>query len=319
MPTYAVTGASGRFGRLVVEDLLARGVRGADIVAIARTVAKVSDLGERGVEIRQADYARAETLPAALAGVDRVLLVSGSEPGQRIAQHTAVIEAAKAAGVERILYTSMLRADTTASPLAPEHRATEQALMSSCLAFTLLRNSFYIENYTSQLAQYLQRGEIVGAAGSGRVSGAVRADFAAAAAAALTRDCRGNVVHELGGTPFTFAELAATITDVTGARVVYRDLSPTDLAAALQAAGLDARTAALASATGESIARGELETTSEDLTRLLGRPSTTLAQATRTAYAGLSMTSTSPAAATAQAPAAVSRSSPATAAVGEPS
>jgi NAD(P)H dehydrogenase (quinone) len=284
MPTYAVTGASGHLGRLVVEDLLARGVPAADIVAIVRTPAKAADLAERGVDVRHGDYSRPDTLSAALAGVRRLLLVSGSEPGRRVAQHTAVIQAARAAGVERILYTSILRADTSTNPLAPDHNATEQILLRSGVPSTRLRNSWYIENYTAQLDQYLESGEIVDDADSGRISGALRVDYAAAAGAALTEDVAGDIVYELGGTaPFTLAELADTITEVTGTKVLYHDLSPAEFVVALQRAGLDPGVAVFLADIGESIAHGDLETTSDDLTRLLGRPSTPLAEAIRAA------------------------------------
>ncbi|PRX96751.1 SDR family oxidoreductase [Allonocardiopsis opalescens] len=285
MPAYAVTGASGPFGRLVVESLLERGVPAADIVAVARTEAKAADLARRGVEVRQADYSRPDTLPPALAGVRRLLLVSGNEPGRRLAQHRAVIDAAAAAGVERLAYTSVLRADTTANPLAPDHKATERALAASGLPATVLRNGWYIENYTDAVDRYLAHGEIVGAAGQGRVSGATRADYAAAAAAALTGDEGGTTVYELGGAPFTFTELAAAVTAVTGTEVAYRDLSAADYAAVLRATGMDAGTAEFVASIDASIARGELETGSEDLPRLLGRPATPLAEAIRAARA----------------------------------
>ena len=283
MPTYAVTGATGHLGRLAVAELLSRGVPAADVVAVVRTPEKAADLAEQGVQVREGDYSRPETLPAALAGADRLLLVSGSEPGQRVAQHTHVIEAAQAAGVQHLVYTSILRADTTGNPLAGEHRATEEVLRASGLSAAVLRNGWYTENYTDQLGQYLERGEVLGAAGSGRVSAAPRADYAAAAAAALLEGAEG--VFELGGPAFDFPELARTISEVTGRRVVYRDLPPAEFAAALQQVGLDAGTAGFVAALDESIARGELETDSDDLARLLGRPATPLADVVRAARA----------------------------------
>lgn len=279
MPTYAVTGASGHLGRLVVEHLLARGVPASEVVAVVRTPSRATDLAERGVVVREGDYARPETLSDALAGVRKVLLVSGTEVGRRVAQHTAVIEAARAAGVERVLYTSILDADTTANPLAPDHRGTEAALRASGVPFTVLRNGWYTENYTARLAEYLERGEIVSAAGTGRVSAATRDDYAAAAAAALLSEDPGDVVLELGGPSFSFDELAATISDVTGRPVTHRPLPVADLVEVLGAAGLDAGTAGFVAALDESIARGELETPSEDLSRLLGRPATPLRDA----------------------------------------
>ncbi|MEU4365308.1 SDR family oxidoreductase [Promicromonospora sp. NPDC023987] len=281
MTVYAVTGATGRLGRLVVEELLSRGVPASDLVAVVRTPSKAADLAERGVQVREGDYSRPDSLPGALAGVQRLLLISGSEPGGRVAQHTAVVDAAKAAGVERITYTSILKADDTSNPLAGEHQASEQVLRASGIPVTLLRNGWYTENYTEQLEQYLQRGEIVGAAGGGKVSAASRADFAAAAAAALLADGEGDVVHELGGPAFDFTELAATISDVTGTKVAYRALSVADYEAELQQHGLDAGTAGFVAAIDASIAAGDLETGSDDLARLLGRPATPLADVVR--------------------------------------
>ncbi|WP_410812676.1 NAD(P)H-binding protein [Micromonospora sp. 067-2] len=285
MPTYAVTGATGRLGRLVIEQLLDTGVPAAEIAAIVRTPEKAADLAARGVEIRQANYDDPSTLPGALAGTRRLLLISGDTPGQRVAQHTAVVDAAKLAGVERLAYTSILHADTTTNPLAPEHKATEEVIAASGLAYTILRNGWYTENYTDQLPQYLQTGTIRGATGGARVSVATRADFAAAAVAALTGEEDGNAVHELGGTALTFDELAATVTEVTGTTVVHQDLSAAELASALEKVGLDAGTAGFVAALDTSIAIGELVTDSGDLERLIGRPSTPLRDAVRAALA----------------------------------
>lgn len=285
MTTYAITGATGHLGRLAVTGLLERGVPAADVVAIVRTPSKADDLAARGVEVRAGDYSLPETLPTALAGVDVLLLVSGSEVGQRVAQHLAVIEAAKAAGVGRIVYTSVLRADTTELVLAPEHKATEEALRASGVPFTILRNGWYIENYTARLGQYVADGQIVGAAGAGRIAAATRADFAAAAVEALVGTTHSNAVYELGGTPFTMTELAATITDATGTDVGYVDVSPTELRAGLLGAGLDEGTAGFVTALDEATARGDLDTTSSDLATLLGRPSVPLAEAVLAARA----------------------------------
>lgn len=285
MTTYAVTGATGPFGRHAVEELLSRGVPAADVVAVVRTPSKAADLADRGVQVREGDYSRPETLPAALAGVQRLLLVSGNEAGKRIPQHTAVIEAAKAAGVERIVYTSILRADTSSNPLASDHVGTEQALHASGIPSTVVRNGWYDENYTSQLGQYLATGEVLGATDGGKVSGAPRADYAAAAAAALLADVDGDVTYELGGPAFSFADLAATITEVTGTTVVSHDVSVAEYAEALQQHGLDAGTAGFVAALDASIAAGDLETDSTDLADLLGRPVTPLADAVRAAQA----------------------------------
>ncbi|MET7867586.1 SDR family oxidoreductase [Micromonospora taraxaci] len=285
MPTYAVTGATGRLGRLVIGQLLDSGVPAAEIAAIVRSPEKAADLAARGVEIRKANYDDPSTLPGAVAGVRRLLLISGDTPGQRVPQHTAVIDAAKLAGVERLVYTSILKADTTTNPLAPEHKATEEVLAASGLTYTVLRNGWYTENYTDQLPQYLGSGTILGATGGSKISAATRADYAAAAVAALTREEAGNAVYELGGTPFTFDELAEAVTEVTGTPVVHRDLSAAELASALENVGLDAGTAGFVAALDNSIAIGELVTDSDDLSRLTGRPSTPLRDAIRAAQA----------------------------------
>ena len=283
MPTYAVTGATGHLGRLVVAELLTRGIEPGAVVAIARTPAKAADLAEQGVQVRAGDYDEPDTLTSALSGVDTLLLVSGSEVGRRIAQHRAVIDAAKANGVGRIAYTSLLRADTSAVPLAPEHKATEEMLRASGITFTMLRNSWYIENYTAQIDQYLKDEVIVAAAGDGRIAAATRADYAAAAAAALTGTGHDNAVYELGGTPFTFADLANVIADVTGTKVSYQAVTPTELVQRLMGMGLDKGMAEFVAALDEGIARGELDTDATDLETLIGRPSTPLADAVRAA------------------------------------
>lgn len=283
MPTYTVTGASGHLGRLAIRKLLDRGVPASDIVAVVRTPSKAADLAEQGVQVREADYSRPQTLGGALAGVDRLLLVSSSESGQRVAHHTNVIEAAKAAGASRIVYTSMLNADDTTNPLAGEHQDSEQALREADVPFTLLRNGWYTENYIDQLGQYLQRGEILGAAGSGRISAATRQDYAAAAAAALLQDEDGNRTYELGGPAFDLPELARVISEVTGTPVTYRDLPVEEYASWMQAAGLDEASARFVAALDASIAHGDLETDSQDLARLLGRPATPLIDVVRAA------------------------------------
>lgn len=282
--TYAVTAASGKLGRLAVEALLAQGVPAGDVVAVVRTPAKVADLAARGVVVRAGDYADRASLDAAFVGVDRLLFVSGSEPGARIAQHTNVVEAAKTAGVSRIAYTSILRADTSTSPLAPDHRATEDLLSRAGVPFTVLRNSWYLENYTEQLGQYLAAGAVLGSTHGGRVSAAARADYAEAAVAALLAEDPAQV-YELAGDSFDFAGLAATITEVTGTTVVSTDVSTEEHVAALQGFGLDAGTAGFVAALDTSIAQGQLATDRTDLVELTGRPATTLAEAVRAARA----------------------------------
>lgn len=284
--TLLVTGASGHLGRLVVESLLERGTPAADVVAIARNPESVADLADRGVVVRRADYTDQASLDAAFEGVDRLLLVSGSEVGQRIAQHANVIDAARRAGVGFLAYTSITRADTSDLVLAAEHRVTEELLAASGLPHALLRNSWYLENYTGQLPTVLEHGAVLGAAGDGRVSAATRADFAAAAAAALVADDQAGRVHELGGdTAFTLTEYAAALSAASGTEVAYRDLSAEDYTAALVGAGLPEQYAAVLADSDLGLGRGELRTDSGDLAALIGRPTTTLESAIRAALA----------------------------------
>jgi NAD(P)H dehydrogenase (quinone) len=278
MTTYAVTGTTGHLGPLVVRELLARGVPAADVVALARTPEKAADLG---VPVRRADYSDTATLPEALAGVDVLLLVSGSEVGRRVAQHIAVIEAAKAAGVQRVAYTSIANADHSTNPLQPEHKATEDVLRASGLPFTIFRNNWYLENYTGQVPQYLATGEVLGIDGGARIGAATRADIAAATTAALLDEGTVGATFELSGPPITLAELAEAVTDVTGTKVAYRDVTPEELTAILRGTGLDDAMAGFVVALEESVARGDLDVRGDDLERLLGRPATTLADALR--------------------------------------
>lgn len=234
------------------------------------------------MQVREADYSRPETLGAALAGVERLLLVSSSEPGQRVAHHTNVIRAAKTAGTSRVVYTSMLNAGDSTSPLAGEHRDSERVLVEAGVPFTVLRNGYYTEGYTGQIGEYLEAGEIVGAAGNGRISAAPRQDYAAAAA--LLEDEGGSRTYELGGPAFDLPGLARVITEVTGAKVTYSDLPAGEYVSWLQRAGLDGATAHFVAALDASIARGDLETSSQDLAQLLGRPATPIAEVVGAAH-----------------------------------
>lgn len=286
MTTYLVTGASGQLGHLAVHALLARDITPSDVVATARDTNAVADLAELGVVVRRADYTDPTSLKEAFVGVDRALLVSSSAVGERVAQHANVIEAAKEAGVELLGYTSITHADTSEMALAQEHRQTEELLAASGLRVVLLRNSWYIENYTGQVATALQHGVVLGAAGEGRVSAATRADFAAAAAAALVGEDQAGRVYELGGdTAFTLAEYAATLSAESGTDVAYRDLSAAELTSALVGAGLPEPYAALLADSDLGIARGELLADTGDLARLIGRPTTTPREAIRAALA----------------------------------
>jgi NAD(P)H dehydrogenase (quinone) len=267
-----VTGATGQLGRLVVEGLRARG---AAVVAGARDVAAAADLG---VEVRELDYDRPETANPALAGVDQVLLISASQPGNRVAQHTVVVDAAKRAGVRHIVYTSAPHADTTPLVLAPEHKATEEVIRASGLPFTFLRNGWYHENYTATITGAAETGEIVGAAGNARVASAARRDFADAAVAVLTGGGHEGRVYELSGdTAWTFPEFADEIARQTGRPVTYRDLAPAEYQRFLVDQGTPAEVAGFLAALEQNIADGTLADTPGDLRALIGRPTTPLA------------------------------------------
>jgi len=284
--TIVITGATGQLGRLVVEALLDHGVPAAGIVAAGRNLAKLADLAERGVQVRPIDYNDPASLRQAFAGAEKVLLISGSEAGQRIAQHQNAIDAAKEAGVELIAYTSIANAGDTRMQLAAEHQATEKALHESGLPFTLLRNSWYLENYTEQLGTYLQHGAVLGSAGEGRVSAATRADYARAAAAVLLKENQAGQVYELGGDePFTLAELAEELSAATGRAVEYQDLPVEQYTAVLTQVGLPEPVAAILADSDLGIARGELLVTSGDLSALIGRPATPMREAVRAAAA----------------------------------
>lgn len=276
--SIVVTGATGHLGRHVVAQLLEK-VPAERITAVVRDAAKGADLAARGVRLAVADYNAPETLGGLFAAGDKVLLISGSEVDKdRVAQHTAVIDAAKAAGVALLAYTSA--PGTLTAALADDHRATEQVLRASGLPYTLLRNGWYHENYTEHLAPVLEHGAVVQAAGDGRVSSAARADYAAAAVAVLTGEGHENATYELGGDEaWSFAEYAAELSRQTGREIAYRQVSVADLTGILTGAGLPAPLAGILAGVDASIAEGELVVSSGDLSRLIGRPTTPLAEA----------------------------------------
>jgi NAD(P)H dehydrogenase (quinone) len=281
-----VTGATGQLGRLVVEALLRRGVPAQQIIATGRRTEVLADLADRGVVVRRADFDDQASLPEAFAGADKLLLVSGSQAGQRVRQHANAINAAKAAGVRLLAYTSGVRASTSTLLANQDHRATERLLAQAGVPHALLRNCWYLENYTGQLPVYLERG-IVGAAGAGKVSAAPRADYAGAAAAVLAGEGHAGAVYELGGEPFTMAELAEVISAATGRTVTYTDLPPEQYQAVLVGAGLPDETAAMVADGDRGVAAGELLVEGDDLKRLLGRAPTPLADAVAAAVADL--------------------------------
>lgn len=281
----AITGATGQLGRLVIQNLL-KSVPAGQIVAAVRSPEKAADLAALGLQVRQADYAQPATLEAAFQGVDKLLLISSSEVGQRAPQHAAVIAAAKKAGVKLLAYTSILRADSSPLGLAAEHKATETMLRDSGIPFVLLRNSWYTENYTGSVGAAVQYGAVMGSAKDGRIASAARADYAAAAAAVLTKEGQAGKVYELAGdTAYTLTDLAAEIARQSGKPIVYKDMPEAEYKAALMQVGLPEGFAALLADSDVGASKGGLFDDGHQLSQLIGRPTTPLADVVKAALA----------------------------------
>lgn len=275
--SIVVTGATGHLGRLIVAGLLRDGVAPSEIVAGGRNIGTLADLAARGVVVAPMDYADSRTLDAALEGASVLMLVSGSEVGQRVAQHGAAIDAAVRAGVGRIVYTSASQASTSALVLAPEHKATEELLRASGVPFTILRNGWYTENYVGAALQAKDTGELTASVGQGRVASASRADYADAAVAVILGEGHSSKTYELNGDiAWDHTELAQVLTDILGREVVYNALSSEEHLAVLISAGLDEGTAGFVVALDGNIRDGLLSETTPDLRTLIGRPSTPL-------------------------------------------
>lgn len=277
----AITGATGQLGQHVLENLLTT-VPAGQVVAIVRNPAKAESLSQKGVVVRQADYSEEAALAAALQGVDKLLLISSSEVGQRAVQHRNVISAAKAAGVKFIAYTSLLHADTSPLGLADEHIATEKMLADSGIAYALLRNGWYTENYLASAPPSIEHGVFIGAAGNGKIASATRADYAAAAARVIAEEGHAGKVYELAGDEaWTLSELAAELSKQSGKNVVYQNLSEADFAAALKGVGLPAGLADMLADSDTGASKGGLFDDSRTLSKLIGRPTTTLAESVK--------------------------------------
>jgi NAD(P)H dehydrogenase (quinone) len=279
--TIAVTGATGALGSLAIDALL-RKVPAGEVIAVVRDPAKAASVADRSIAVRVAAYDDLDALTAAFAGVSGLLFVSGNEVGQRVAQHTNVINAAKAAGVAHVVYTSAPRADNTPLSLAVEHNATEVALKASGLTYTILRNNWYHENYVGQLEAVGASGVLLGSTHGGTVASASRADYAEAAAVVLTEGGHDNKTYELGGdVAWDSDTLAAAFAEVTGKPVAYRDVSTEEHVAALREHGLDAGTAQFVAGLDSATAAGALGDVTGELRRLIGRPTTPLVDGLR--------------------------------------
>ncbi|MFF9341578.1 MULTISPECIES: SDR family oxidoreductase [unclassified Streptomyces] len=276
--SIVVTGATGQLGRLVVDALLADpAVPAGSVAAVVRDEEKAADLADRGVELRIADYSRPETLAGAFGAGDRVLLISGSEVGRRVPQHAAVIDSAKAAGVAQLAYTGVLGGPDADFDLAAEHKETEALILASGLPYTFLRNGWYSENYTANLAPVLAHGAVVANAGEGRVASAARADYAAAAAAVLTGPAAEHLgkAYELSGDEaWSLAEYAAEVGARAGREIAYTNVPAGTHLEILTGAGVPEPFAAILVDVDEAIGRGALAVRTGDLARLIGRPTT---------------------------------------------
>ncbi|WP_320712607.1 SDR family oxidoreductase [Enterobacter cloacae] len=278
----AITGATGQLGRLVIEQLL-KTVPANQIVAIVRNPAKAEALSQQGIVVRQGDYTDQTALTTALKGVEKLLLISSSEVGQRATQHQNVINAAKAAGVTFIAYTSLLHADNSPLGLHVEHVATEKALATSGIPYALLRNGWYTENYLASAPPALEHGVFIGAAGEGKIASATRADYAAAAAKVVSEEGHAGKVYELAGdSAWTLSELAAELSKQSGKPVVYQNMSEADFAAALKSVGLPAGLADMLADSDVGASKGGLFDDSHTLSKLIGQPTTSLAESVKT-------------------------------------
>ncbi|ENK5786987.1 NAD(P)H:quinone oxidoreductase [Escherichia coli] len=275
----AITGATGQLGHYVIESLMKTVPASQQIVAIVRNPAKAQALAAQGITVRQADYGDEAALTSALQGVEKLLLISSSEVGQRAPQHRNVINAAKAAGVKFIAYTSLLHADTSPLGLADEHIETEKMLADSGIVYTLLRNGWYSENYLASGPAALEHGVFIGAAGDGKIASATRADYAAAAARVISEAGHEGKVYELAGdSAWTLTQLAAELTKQSGKSVTYQNLSEADFAAALKSVGLPDGLADMLADSDVGASKGGLFDNSKTLSKLIGRPTTTLAE-----------------------------------------
>jgi NAD(P)H dehydrogenase (quinone) len=277
----AITGATGQLGHHVLQELL-KTVPASQIVAIVRNPAKAESLSQQGLVVRQADYTDQAAFTAALQGVDKLLLISSSEVGQRASQHRNVIQAARDAGVKFIAYTSLLHADQSPLGLHAEHVETEKMLAESGIAYTLLRNGWYTENYLASAPPALEHGVFIGAAGDGKIASATRADYAAAAARVIAEEGHAGKVYELAGDEaWTLSELAAELSKQSGKNVVYQNLSEADFAAALKSVGLPAGLADMLADSDIGASQGGLFDDSHTLSSLIGRPTTSLAESVK--------------------------------------
>ncbi len=279
--TIAITGATGQLGRAALAALIARGA--TDVVALARDPAKAADLG---VAVRAFDYHVPTSLAPALAGVDTLVLISSNDFNDRVGQHRAVIDAAKAAGVGHVIYTSILKGTQNPMILAQDHIGTEAYLAASGVGHTVLRNGWYTENYIGNLGAAVAAGALIGSSGEGRVAPAARADYAQAIAVVATTPAEQGKTHELAGDEvIQLADLAAEVSRQVGKPIAYNSLPKETYGGILQSFGLPEAVAMILADSDDHAARGALLDEGRALSRLIGRPTTPIAASVAAALA----------------------------------
>jgi NAD(P)H dehydrogenase (quinone) len=275
--TLLVTGAAGKLGQRVIAHLLeTHQVDPKRIVAGTRNPEKLAALSAKGVQVRKLDFEDAASLPSALAGVDRMLLISSDavdRPGRRIAQHRAAVDAAKKANVQHVIYTSMPNPEGSLVLFAPDHLGTEQALAASGLGWTILRNSWYMENLLMSIPTWLTTGKWFTSTGNGKIAHVSREDCARAAAAALASENTANVRYDIAGPEKrTSAEIAALVSDIYAKPIEVVQVSDEQLAQGIQAAGLPPPVAALLVSFDANTRAGKFDITSNAVEQLTGKP-----------------------------------------------
>ncbi|OKP76567.1 NAD(P)-dependent oxidoreductase [Paenibacillus helianthi] len=272
----ALTGATGHFGSIVAETLL-KSVAAGNLVVSVRNPEKAEHLRALGVDVRHGDFDQPETLDKAFAGVDRLLIVSADgDNDTRIRQHKAAVDAAVRAGVGFIVYTSVGHADSSTLFLAPVHKATEQFIRESGIAYSFLRNNWYLENEIGTIQAVQAGAPWLTSAGEGKVGWATRRDYAEAAAAVLAGEGHANTVYELSGQPATQAELAAVVGGVLGKEVQVQQVDDATYADIMAKAGVPEGALPIVVGIQRAIREGALDIASSDFVKLLERPLTPL-------------------------------------------
>lgn len=274
-----VTGATGKLGSKVVESLL-KSVPASNLVVSVRNPEKAEGLRNRGVEVRQGDFDRPETLDKAFRGIDRLLIISADGDNEtRIEQHANAVQAAERAGVKFIAYTSLANATESKNLMAPPHVATETAIIKTGIPYSFLRNNWYLENEIGSIQGALAGAPWVTSAGEGKVGWALQQDYADAAATVLVGNGHENTVYELSGPLLTQEELASALGSVLGKDIPVQQVSDEQYAEIMRGLGLPDFVIPIVVGIQESIRNGSLEVNSNDFEKVLGRPITSINEA----------------------------------------